>query len=77
MNRSELAAMLQAKAIRTDAYDLSGDAKNEAYVLRQEPVGWLVFYSERGLERDVRSFANEADACADLLARLTSDPAIR
>ena len=35
--------------------------------------GWVVFYLERGGEFSLTVHDHEADACADLLARLTSD----
>jgi len=37
------------------------------------PEGWVVFYSERGNESSLQSHRGEADACADLHARLTAD----
>ena len=77
MNTAELRARLEAEAIRQDAYDLTGDGRNEAYVLRQDPSGWSVFYSERGLESGLQTFASEADACEYLFEKLTSDPTTR
>lgn len=74
MNRAELRSTLEAEGIRSDAYDLSGAGENEAYVLREEPSGWCVFYRERGRQQDVRSFETEAEACECLFARLRSDP---
>lgn len=71
MNRSELGEILRAEGIRSDAYDLNGGRdKTEAYVLREEPFGWTVFYSERGLESGPQTFDSEAEACEYLLARL-------
>lgn len=77
VNRSELRTVLEAEGISPDAYDLSGEGKNEAYVLRQEPFGWSVFYSERGAQRDARTFGSEAEACACLLGKLRKDPTTR
>lgn len=74
MDRYNLEAMLVAEGINADAYDLKGNGKSEAYVLRQEPSGWSVFYSERGLETGSATFGYEADACAHLLALLKADP---
>jgi len=68
---------LEAEGISPDACDLSGDGKNEAYVLRQEPFGWSVFYSERGTQQDARTFGCEAEAGACLLGKLTNDPTTR
>lgn len=77
MHKSELRTALQAEGIRPDTYDLSGEGKNEAYVLRQEPFGWSVFYSERGMQQDTRTFGSEAEACECLLATLRADPTTR
>ena len=43
MDRQNLEAILVAEGISADAYDLTGNGKSEAYVLRQEPSGWAVF----------------------------------
>lgn len=77
MTRSELQTVLQAERINPDAYDLSGEGRDEAYVLRQEPSGWSVFYSERGLQRDPQNFSTEAEACDCLLTTLRNDPTAR
>ena len=68
---------MQAEGIRPDAYDLSGEGKSEAYVLREEPFGWSVFYSERGMQQATRTFDSEAEACECLLAELRADPTTR
>jgi hypothetical protein len=77
MNKSELGTALQAAGIRPDAYDLSGEGKNETYVLREESFGWSVFYSERGTQQDRRTFGSEAEACECLLATARNDPTTR
>ncbi|URD60625.1 hypothetical protein M8312_12685 [Sphingomonas sp. KRR8] len=77
MDGSELRAALQAEGIRPDACDLSGEGKSEAYVLREEPFGWSVFYSERGMEQDTRTFGSETEACDFLLTKLRADPTTR
>ena len=74
MDRQNLEASLLAEGISADAYDLTGNGKSEAYVLRQEPSGWSVFYRERGLETGTVTFAAEGDACAHLLSLLRADP---
>ena len=74
MNRSELRVVLQAEGISPDAYDLAGEGRDEAYVLREEPFGWSVFYSERGLQQNAQTFGTEAEACDCLLTKLRNDP---
>lgn len=73
MNRSELQTILQAERINPDAYDLSGVGRDETYVLREEPFGWSVFYSERGLQRNPQTFGTESEACDCLLTALRND----
>ena len=77
MNRQNLKATLEAEGVRADAYDLTGNGKNEALVLRQERFGWSVFYSERGLETGIETFGSEQDACFHMLALLKVDPTTR
>lgn len=77
MDTTTLRAALDAKGIDPDAYDLTGEGKNEAYVLREGPAGWVVFYNERGFERDIESFGSEDEACHALIAKVTSDPTAR
>lgn len=77
MNRMELQAVLEPERVRPQAYDLTGDRVNEAFVIRQEPFGWNVFYRERGVERDTHTFGTEAEACDHLLDMLRRDPTTR
>lgn len=77
MNRLELCAALEAEGVSPDAYDLTDQGKNEAYVLRKTPLGWTIFYSERGSERDVETYGTEAEACERLLITLRNDPTTR
>jgi hypothetical protein len=39
----------------------------------QRPDGWVVFYTERGEESDLRRYRDEAAACLDLLERVWND----
>jgi hypothetical protein len=71
--RSQLADHLDAIGIRPDTYHLYGAHLNDAFVMDNRPEGWVVFYSERGGEFSVRVHRDEADACADLLVRVTAD----
>ena len=67
MDRQELRAVLEAERVTPDAYDLTGQGKDEAYVLPKQPFGWTLFYSERELERGTETFGHGAEARARLL----------
>jgi hypothetical protein len=56
--------------ISKDAYHLFGAHLNDAVVIDHRRQGWVVFYSERGTEFDLKSYQTEDAACRDLLARL-------
>jgi hypothetical protein len=68
---------LDAEGITPDAYDLTGEGRDEAYALRETPSGWMISYSERGLERDVETYGTEQEACERLLMRMRNDPTTR
>ena len=74
MERPDLLDWFRAERINPTAYDLSGGAANEAYVLRLTTSGWEVFYSERGLQTGLRVFADERDAIAYFREVVISDP---
>lgn len=71
--REALAAHLGALGVREDSYHLFGAHLDDAMVMDRRPEGWVVFYSERGGEFSLSVHEHEADACADLLARVTSE----
>ena len=71
--RDALAAYLDALGVQVGTYHLFGAHLSDAMVMDRRPEGWAVFYSERGGENSLIVHDHEADACADLLARLTSD----
>lgn len=72
MNLESLRAAIQAAGIRDDAYMLLGEA-DERYCLTHNNPWWSVFYAERGSRSYERGFESEAEACAELLTRLTAD----
>lgn len=43
---------------------------NEAFCLTPADGHWEVYYSERGLRSDLRTFSTEEEACEYLLGRL-------
>lgn len=70
MTRDSLQAMLDQRGFDPDSYRLNGGDANEAYVMDQRGLQWVVYYAERGLESGLRGFASEDLACrylADLL----------
>ena len=46
---------------------------DDAMVMDKRPQGWVVFYSERGGEYSLAAYESEADACAEILDRVTRD----
>jgi hypothetical protein len=79
MNRGELRKRLEQKDIKLNSYSL--EPKNfdpdESLCLRQEEAGWVVYYSERGLQAGKQSFKSESEACAYVLKELQDDPTTR
>jgi hypothetical protein len=75
MTRCELKTTLEEAGISAAMYSLDGGLPNEAYVLGGEPGDrWVTYYSERGLRRNLKVFATEAAACADLLEQVMGEP---
>ena len=77
MTRADFVTWAKASGIHSDAYSFDGGHPSEAFVLDTQGFGWVVFYSERGLETDRRWHVKEADALADLQERLSSAHGIR
>lgn len=73
LNRHRLAERLREEGMAERAYSLDGEHKEDAIVIDNRPVGWVVFYSERGGEHVLGTYSNEADACADLLCRVLEE----
>ncbi|MFN0027373.1 MAG: hypothetical protein ACKV2O_09380 [Acidimicrobiales bacterium] len=73
-NRQELGEILRREGINPNAYALEGGHPSERYVIDLRPAGWVVYYSERGLETGRREFDTEAEACRYLLDLLRNDP---
>ncbi len=75
--REALAGLLEQQGFRRNSYHLYGARLDDAIILDQRPQGWVVFYSERGGEYDLRAHRTEADACDDALNRLWRDASFR
>lgn len=75
--REELARHLDELGVNPIEYDLHGGGDN-AHGMDRTPEGWVVYFSERGKRSGETVHADEADAVADLLGRVTrSDHAFR
>jgi hypothetical protein len=77
VTRDELSLRLTQLGIRPDAYNLSGEATTETYILEERYGIWRVFYSERGVESQLAEFETESDACEHLLSLLLLDSTTR
>ncbi len=71
--RTALADRLDALGVSGMRYQLYGVHLDDAIIMDHRADGWVVFYSERGEESSLRLHSTEADACADLLDRVTRD----
>jgi len=76
VDRVQLDRALHSLHIAPTTYSLAAPS-HEAYCMSEEPDGWHVFYSERGLRTGDRVFSSEASACDALLEMITSDPLTR
>lgn len=72
MTRSEFLKQVKDRRIDPDSFRLDG-RKDECHILEQRQGGWVVYYSERGLETGVTHFPTEAEALDHLLSRLHPD----
>ncbi|SEH95656.1 hypothetical protein SAMN05660691_02425 [Rheinheimera pacifica] len=79
MNRIDLKEKLEQESVKSTSFSL--EAKNfdpdEALCLRQEGSGWVVYYSERGLQTGKQNFKSESEACFYILRELLADPTSR
>lgn len=73
MDRCELRKVLDREGINPSAYCLDGGHGSEQYVIDIRVDGWVVYYSERGLESALCEFATEDEACRYLLEQLRRD----
>ena len=77
MDRERLRALLDAEDVDPAAYSLDGGLPFEAYVLERQPLGWAVYYSQRGLRSNEEPFTTEDEACARLLELVLRDSTTR
>ena len=70
MTKDELVVWAEARGSPQSAYALDGGHPSETLVLDQRGPLWVVYYSERGLERDLYAFGQELEALSYFRARL-------
>jgi len=63
MKKSELKRKLIEDGIPRNMYSLDGGLPNEALCLAKDKRFWEVYYSERGLKRNLGRFESEEEAC--------------
>ena len=71
-----LAAVLEEHGIDSCSYSLAGYG-DERYCIDRDPVGFAVFYGERGHRNDEVLHGLETNACQDFLQRILADPTTR
>ena len=77
MNMESFPIWARRHGISPESYALGCDA-DEKYCICQLAAGdWAVFYSERGHQRNVRTYVDEPSALDVLAQMLLSDPTSR
>lgn len=59
----ELQKKLKENNISEDLYSLNGGLPNEKYCIEKIKEEWKVYYSERGIKSNIKTFVKEDDAC--------------
>ncbi|WP_442678413.1 hypothetical protein ACSBM8_12875 [Sphingomonas sp. ASY06-1R] len=76
MNEAAFSNWIRDNHIRSDAYVI-GAPLSERYVAARGVLGWSVYYSERGLRRNVQRFWTKSAALEELVRRINGDPFTR
>ncbi|MEU4385691.1 hypothetical protein [Promicromonospora sp. NPDC023805] len=76
MTIEELRSELRRRKVPGFAYSIGRD-ENETFCLVQEPDGWHIFYSERGIRSSERVLASESAACEELVRRVLGDSVVQ
>jgi len=75
MTFEELRKELQRAGYNDNYISIGDDGKiYDIYCLKQNGEIWETYYTERGDKNQLRTFDNEADACAHFLEWLHSKP---
>lgn len=73
MNTTQLKARLASEGFKESAYGIDGSLPAfEGLILEQRGARWRIEHFERGIRRELESFASESQACErmyELLAR--------
>jgi hypothetical protein len=76
MNRNDVEKELKRLNIDWHRYNLAGGDRDDSLVVNQRVDGrWEVYYSERGLRRNIEVFSSEEEACSFLLTKLVDENA--
>jgi len=73
LTRESLVSLLDRLGVQPTAYSLYGAHSPDTNVMDHRREGWVVFYTERGDESGLVTYTTEAEACLDLLDRVTSE----
>lgn len=71
--RAELAAWMRAQGANGLGYSIQGEAIAEGFILQPDANGFGWFFTERGQERLVEHFADEAAAVRFAFAQIAGD----
>lgn len=64
MNVTELKALLEAECFDPGIYSIDGPLPEyEGLILRRVEMAWVIEHFERGMRRQLDSFASEHEAC--------------
>lgn len=78
MDIEELKLLLKQERISPATYSLVDEDKDEAYSIRYDAEnGWYTFYSERGLQSNIKYFQTEDAACKHFLETVLRDPTVK
>jgi hypothetical protein len=70
VNKEEFLLWAENNNVPEGAFYLDGGHPSEAFVVDSRGLYWVVYYSERGIETDLRQFVSEEDALDHLLLRV-------
>ena len=76
MTLTELKEKLIAVGVKKSAYSLTGGLPSEEYCISQTPLGWEVYYSERGSKSGLKTFNSEEEACDYFYADIIRDKTV-
>lgn len=72
MNIDELVAIFREQDVPDYFYTIGGLGSGECYGIAMIDDAWSVYYSERGLKKDISTHSTEDAACQELFRRVAS-----